>query len=162
MLSKSPGTARSKFRAFDNMPPDDHPVLFRRAGNGIDRRGVRQFAALLREELTEGKRFTCLIADDGELHRLNRRFLGHDYPTDVLSFPSGNGADLGEIAISSNRAAEQAREFGHTIDDEVRILMLHGALHLLGMDHEVDKGGMARLEKHWRKKLGLRQGLLER
>ena len=160
------------------MSSDDHPVLFRRAGGGIDRRGIRDFAAVLQEGLTEGKRFTCLITDDAELRRLNSRFLGHDYPTDVLSFPtaehrleslcylSGTGipacASLGEIAISTERAAEQARQFGHSIDDEMRILMLHGVLHLLGMDHEADEGGMARTEKRWRKKLGLRQGLIER
>jgi len=142
--------------------PDDHPVLFRRAGNRIDRRGVREFAAMLRENLTAGKPFTCLVTDDGELQRLNRRFLGHDYPTDVLSFPSGGGAGLGEIAISSERAAEQARRLAHSIDEEVRILMLHGVLHLLGMDHESDKGAMARTEKRWRDKLGLRHTLLAR
>jgi probable rRNA maturation factor len=80
----------------------------------------------------------------------------------VLSFPSGTNGELGEIAISSERAAEQAREFGHGIDDEMRILMLHGVLHLLGLDHEADKGEMARTEKRWRKKLGLRAVLTER
>jgi probable rRNA maturation factor len=144
------------------MSPDDHPVLFRRAGDFIDRRQARQFADRLRNDLTGGKPFTCLITDDAELQRLNRGFLGRDYPADVLSFPSGTAADLGEIAISTGRAAHQARQFGHSVDEEIRVLMLHGVLHLLGMDHESDNGTMARLEKRWRKKLGLQPGLIER
>ena len=144
------------------MPPDDCPVLFRRAGGGFDRRGIRDFAAALREDLTRGKPFTSLITDDGELHRLNRTFLGRDYPTDVLSFPSVSGGGLGDIAISVNRAIEQARQFRHPLDDELRILMLHGVLHLLGMDHEADAGSMARAEKRWRKRFGLEAGLIER
>jgi len=151
-----------RFPAAESMSPDDHPVLFRRAGDFIDRRGARQFADLLRKDLTGGKPFTCLITDDAELQRLNRGFLGRDYPTDVLSFPSGTQTDLGEIAISTGRAAHQARQFGHSVDEEIRVLMLHGVLHLLGMDHESDTGTMARLEKRWRKKLGLQPGLIER
>lgn len=69
---------------------------------------------------------------------------------------------LGEIAISVQRAAEQAAEFGHGLDDEVRILMLHGVLHLMGMDHETDRGRMRRAETAWRRKLGLPAGLIER
>jgi probable rRNA maturation factor len=145
------------------MPSDDHPVLFRRAGGLIDRPALRQFATLLRNEVTAGRRFSCLITDDRELQRLNREFLGHDYPTDVLSFPSGSAVEeLGDIAISSGRAAAQAREFRHGIDDEVRILMLHGVLHLLGLDHEADAGEMARTEKQWRRKFGLHAALTER
>jgi probable rRNA maturation factor len=144
------------------MSPDDHPVLFRRAGGVLDRRGVRAFAAVLRQDLTAGKPFTCLITGDSELRRLNRQFLDRDYPADVLSFPSASTRELGEIAISIDRAAEQARQLGHSVDDEVRILMLHGVLHLLGMDHEIDEGSMARIEKRWRKKLGLPEGLIER
>ena len=68
----------------------------------------------------------------------------------------------GELAISAERAAEQAREFGHTQLDEIRILMLHGVLHLLGMDHERDRGKMARAEARWRKKLNLPSGLIAR
>ena len=69
---------------------------------------------------------------------------------------------LGEIAISADRAAEQAREFGHSRLDEIRILMLHGVLHLLGMDHETDRGRMARAEARWRRKLDLPTGLIAR
>ena len=74
---------------------------------------------------------------------------------------SGSGF-LGDIAISLRRARAQAREFGHTIEQEVQILMLHGVLHLVGHDHETDSGAMARAEKRWRAKLGLANGLIER
>lgn len=69
---------------------------------------------------------------------------------------------LGDLAISLARARTQAREFGHTTEQEVRVLMLHGVLHLLGMDHESDRGQMARAEKRWRARLGLPNGLIER
>ena len=100
---------------------------------------------------------------DAELRRLNNTFLGHDYATDVLSFPALEGEEsLGELAISAPRAKAQAAEFGHAIEAEIEILMLHGALHLLGHDHETDKGAMRRLESRWRQKLSLPAGLIER
>jgi probable rRNA maturation factor len=79
--------------------------------------------------------------------------------------PSGSGFRtlfLGDIAISLGRARVQAREFGHTVEQEVQILMLHGVLHLCGHDHDTDSGAMARAEKRWRAKLGLPNGLIER
>jgi probable rRNA maturation factor len=69
---------------------------------------------------------------------------------------------LGELAISLDRARAQAAEHGHSLDDELRILMLHGALHLAGFDHEHDHGEMARAESRWRKRLGLPNGLIQR
>jgi probable rRNA maturation factor len=75
---------------------------------------------------------------------------------------SGSGPHLGDIAISLGRARAQAREFGHPIETELEILMLHGVLHLCGHDHETDSGAMARAEKRWRAKLGLPTGLIER
>jgi len=71
-------------------------------------------------------------------------------------------AAAGEIAISLDRAAAQAAEFGHSIEEELRILILHGLLHLAGMDHESDAGEMARAEARWRKRLQLPPGLVER
>jgi probable rRNA maturation factor len=118
---------------------------------------------MLMHSVAGGRGFHCLITDDRELRRLNRDFLKNDYPTDVLSFPSGaEMGDLGQIAISGNRAIDQAKAFGHTAEEEVRILMLHGVLHLLGMDHATDHGAMARTERGWRKRLGLPAGLIER
>ena len=141
---------------------DDDLVLFRRAPLTLRRAPVRQFAGKLRESVARRRNFECLITDDRELRRLNRQFRGLDYATDVLSFPAAGSELLGEIAISADRAARQAREFGHSRLDEIRILMLHGVLHLLGMDHENDGGAMARAEARWRKKLNLPSGLIAR
>jgi probable rRNA maturation factor len=117
---------------------------------------LRDFLTQLVNRLTRGHAVTCLITTDAELRRLNRRFRGQNYPTDVLSFPPD------EMAISLDRAAAQAKELGHSLDAELRILMLHGLLHLTGMDHEKDSGEMRRAETRWRKQLGLPAGLIER
>jgi len=138
-------------------------VLFRRAPAGLRRGPLRDFAGELREAVAGKRDFHCLITDDRELRRLNRRFRGADRATDVLSFPSEAATGwLGEIAISSDRAARQARRFGHSRFDEIRILMLHGVLHLVGMDHETDGGRMARAEARWRRRLDLPAGLIAR
>jgi probable rRNA maturation factor len=144
------------------MSSDDHPVLFRRVPASLRRRPLQEFACALRAGVGRGREFHCLITDDRELRRLNRQFRGADYATDVLSFPAGDDAALGELAISADRAAAQAREFGHSRLDEIRILMLHGVLHLIGMDHETDGGRMARAETRWRKKFDLPTGLIAR
>jgi probable rRNA maturation factor len=113
-----------------------------------------------------------LLADDATLKRLNREFRGKNKATDVLSFPAGatavffgepDGPELaGDLAISLEMAARQAAQFGHSLRDEVRVLMLHGVLHLAGFDHEVDSGEMAALEATLRRKLGLGTGLIAR
>lgn len=145
------------------MSADGPIVSFRRAGTGLPRAELQGFARELVQYVSVGRLFECLITDDRELRRLNRDFLGHDYPTDVLSFPSGmQGGFAGEMAISAQRATEQAIEFGHTVAEEVKILMLHGLLHLIGMDHEKDRGAMARAEKRWRKHFSLPESLTER
>lgn len=123
---------------------------------------MREFAEALCERVLEGNQFVCLISNDAHLQQLNADFLGHDYATDVLSFPSGTEVDLGELAISIDRAAEQAATHGHSLLEELKILMLHGVLHLKGMDHETDRGQMRRVETRWRKEFGLPGGLIER
>lgn len=143
------------------MSPGENPLLFQRARRGLPRRGLRAFAERLRKTVAGGRQFFCLLTDDRELRRLNRQFRGKDYATDVLAFPEA-GECLGEVAISTERAAAQAREYGHGLEAEVEILMLHGLLHLLGMDHEKDAGRMLRAEARWRRKLALPQGLTER
>ncbi len=138
-------------------------VLFLRAPSTVPRRPLRGFARRLRDDLAGGKSFHSLITDDRELRRLNRRFLYNDYPTDVLSFPSESDPDfLGEVAISYQRATHQAHEFGHSLLEELKLLMLHGLLHLKGMDHAADRGRMARAEARWRARLGLPAGLIAR
>lgn len=145
------------------MPEPHSTLLFQRAPRGLSRRDVKAFVSRLEQHVAAGRRFTCLLADDAELRRLNHQFLERDYPADVLSFPApGPDGFLGEIAISVERAADQARERGHGVGDEIGILLLHGVLHLLGMDHERDRGRMARAERRYRKELGLPTGLIER
>jgi probable rRNA maturation factor len=139
--------------------PKKATLLFQHASRSVRRAELRAFFQELAVAVGAASA-TCLITTDAELRRLNRQFRGKDYATDVLSFPMENGA--GELAISFDRAAEQAAEMGHSVDDELRILMLHGALHLKGMDHESDSGEMAKAEARWRKKFGLPVGLIER
>lgn len=144
------------------MSPDGPIIFYRRAGSGLPKRALNEFARQLTSEVSRGREFSCLLTDDRELHRLNRQFLSGDYPTDVLSFPSPGELSAGEIAISVDRAREQAERFGHDVGEEIKILMLHGVLHLMGLDHDKDRGRMARLEKSWRTRLGLPSGLIER
>lgn len=138
-------------------------LLFKVPTPGLPRRALRNFAGRLSDEVAGGRFFYCLITNDGELRRLNREFRDQDHATDVLSFPSGSSPGfLGDIAISYDRAEQQAREYGLAVEQELEILMLHGVLHLLGMDHETDRGRMARTEAKWRAALGLPAGLIER
>jgi probable rRNA maturation factor len=152
--------------------PEGSSVTFRRVPSSLRRAPIERFANTLQKEVVRNRCFDTLITGDAELRRLNRDFRGKDYPTDVLSFPVGQasacqrplaGASfIGDIALSLGRARAQAREFGHAIEQEIQILMLHGVLHLMGHDHETDSGAMARAEKRWRAKLGLPNGLIER
>lgn len=129
-----------------------------------DKRSLSGFAAALSKRTADGRGFTCLVTDDAQLRALNRDFLGHDYATDVLSFSAGelDPDKIGEIAISAERAEAQAREFGHGTLDEIRILMLHGVLHLTGLDHEQDNGEMRRAERKWRREFSLPLTLIAR
>jgi probable rRNA maturation factor len=145
--------------------PEGSSVQFRRAASDVRPRAVERFARKLQKEVAGGRAFDTLITGDAELRRLNREFRGKDSATDVLSFPAappGMSVLLGDIAISMGRARAQARAFGHSVEQEVGILMLHGLLHLLGMDHVSDTGRMARAERHWRIKLGLPNSLIDR
>ncbi len=110
----------------------------------------------------KGEVSVLLTTDDG-IRALNRRFRKKNKATDVLSFPVEAGFGLaGDLAISVETAARQAEEQGHRLSVELRVLMLHGLLHLAGYDHEIDDGKMARKERRLRAKLGLPMGLIER
>jgi probable rRNA maturation factor len=107
---------------------------------------------------------TVLITGSREIAVLNGRFRKKNKPTDVLSFPPiayGDGF-AGDIAISADIATRNARNFGHSVSDEIRILILHGVLHLTGYDHEADNGQMANKEQRLRRQLGLPVSLIER
>jgi len=127
---------------------------------------------------------TIALVSDAVMRRLNRRFAGFDRVTDVLSFaPEAGGRTeprlrgarrpaspghqgvrqpLGDIVIATGKAVRQARQAGHPLRIEVRVLALHGLLHLLGYDHHADRGTMARLEQRLRRRGGLAAGLIER
>lgn len=122
---------------------------------------LRRFLGRLADEIPAGRagEVTVLLAGDATMRRLNRVFRGKDATTDVLSFPSGGGArpdgsaPLGEIAISVPQAERQARRARHPLGREIELLALHGYLHLLGYDHEVDGGTMMRLQARLARKL---------
>jgi probable rRNA maturation factor len=107
-----------------------------------------------------------LLASDATLKRLNKSFRGKNKPTDVLSFPAP--AEMlvegmaGDLAISLDTAGLQAKLYGHSLQDELRILLLHGLLHLAGEDHETDSGQMAARETELRKTLKLPTTLIDR
>lgn len=128
----------------------------------FDHRALVWFGSELRGRLAGGREFGLRVASDDVLRRANRRFRGKNQPTDVLSFPDNEGLYLGDVLISAERARQQARRLGHSVDQELQILLLHGVLHLLGYDHERDSGAMARVERSWRRRLGLPAGLIER
>jgi len=105
---------------------------------------------------------TIVFVSDAAIRKLNKQFRGKDQVTDVLSFPSEaepfeaeNQSQLGEVVISVQRAADQAKQNRLTFSNEVEQLILHGLLHLCGYDHETDDGKMNRLEVKLRKKLGI-------
>ncbi len=112
---------------------------------------------------------TVLLASDATIRDLNGRFRGKDEATDVLSFPAEplkntRAAErvAGDVAIGMETARRQAVEQGHALGTEIKVLILHGLLHLAGYDHETDAGKMQRRERQLRARLGLPQGLIER
>ncbi len=116
-----------------------------------------RLARLLRaaaRALGAGGSVSLVLSGDRTLRRLNRAYRGQDRPTDVLSFPGPGGEDgLGDILVSVETAARNARARGHSLARELDVLALHGFLHLLGHDHERDTGQMDRLEARLRRRL---------
>jgi probable rRNA maturation factor len=107
-------------------------------------------AALQHHQARPGS-ISVRVVGDAAIRRLNSDFLGHDYATDVLSFPTdgapaGEGRYYGDLALSLARARAQAKAGGHPLDDELRLLAVHGTLHLLGFDHDTP----ARQRRMWR------------
>jgi probable rRNA maturation factor len=98
---------------------------------------------------------TIAFVSDKKIRELNRQFRGVDKATDVLSFPAGEQANLGDIAVSVDTAAVQAKENELPFEEEIAQLILHGLLHLCGYDHETDNGEMNRFELKLRRKLGI-------
>jgi probable rRNA maturation factor len=139
-------------------------VIFEPAISGASTRSVN--AAQLQRFVRRAQAFAkvpgevdVLLSNSQRLRQLNRRFRRKNKPTDVLSFPRPSG---GDIAISADIARANARLYGHSIADELKILVLHGMLHLAGYDHETDNGRMARVESRLRARLKLPASLIDR
>lgn len=136
----------------------------------LPKRELSSFLALAAEAAGIKGHISVLLTDDDALRELNRAYRKMDKTTDVLSFPAGEpvgdrrGAEPlgGDIAISLATAARQAEAFGHDLKTEVKVLLLHGTLHLSGLDHETDGGQMARRERALRKQFDLPLGLIQR
>jgi probable rRNA maturation factor len=125
----------------------------------VSAKALERFVGIVCREARLRGEVNVLLTSDRKIRDLNRRFRRRDKTTDVVSFPSNTG---GDIAISVPVAKASARELGHELSDEIKILILHGALHLKGHDHETDNGTMARVEQRLRKKLKLPLALTER
>jgi len=147
-------------------------VIFQKRVPDLTKLALERFVARARQAAGLKGMVDILVTSNSEMKSLNRRFRGKDKPTDVLSFPAGDGGHgkqsgveeefAGEIAISAEIATENARELGHGAREEIKILVLHGLLHLRGYDHESDHGQMLRREGQLRARLGLPSGLIER
>jgi len=132
---------------------------------GLSRAGLSRYLASAQAAVGLRGEVEVLLASDRTLRKLNREWRGKDKTTDVLSFPAAEemAAVYGDdLAVSLETARRQAEEHGHSLRDEVRILLLHGLLHLAGMDHEADGGEMAEREAELRKRLRLPAGLIAR
>lgn len=143
------------------------PTIQAKFGRALRRRALTAFLTQASEAAKLRGDVAVLLTSDAHLRRLNRDFRGKDRPTDVLSFPAseslhGNRLMAGDLAISVDTAARQAKERAHPLTTELQILMLHGLLHLAGYDHEADAGRMARKEAALRRRFGLAEGLIER
>jgi len=147
-------------------------ILNRQRAIRLARRPLESFLRRAQEEVGfQGAGVTVCLVSDAEIARLNQKFRKKKGPTDVLSFPwvvrrkpvrlrRGSkpvkaGVDLGDIAISPVTARRYAKKNGRSLASELRVLILHGVLHLLGYDHETDRGEMDRVERKLRKRLGL-------
>jgi len=141
-------------------------ILNRQREVRVARPALESFLRRVKRELGLGRSpVTICLVSDREMARLNETFRKKKGPTDVLSFPQENSfsplatrhspLDLGDIAISPATARRYAKKHARSLASEIRVLMLHGVLHLLGYDHETDRGEMDRLEQKLRKRLGI-------
>ena len=146
------------------MDPDNRLSVTVTDGRGrrVKDGGLGRWLARVAPRAARGDVAIALVTD-ARMRALNRDYRRKDYATDVLSF-EGRDGHLGDLVIAKGVAARQAREAGHGLQAELRVLALHGLLHLLGYDHDdpQDGGRMARLESRLRRKGGLPAGLIER
>jgi len=134
-------------------------VVFETAVKNVSQKELQRFARRAQEMAGVSGDVDILITGNLRLQELNRRFRKKNKTTDVLSFPRPQG---GDIAISADIALENAGRYGHEAAEELKILVLHGMLHLAGYDHESDNGRMAKAEARLRARLKLPASLIER
>jgi len=111
------------------------------------------------------KDFELIVVDNQTIKEINKEYRNIDKPTDVLSFPLDivcDGMPMGSIIISSDKVKDGANEFNHSIEDEFKLLLIHGLLHLIGYDHEIDNGEMRQKEKEIIEKFNLPLSLIVR
>ena len=139
-------------------------IIFRRPVVGLSQRALTAFVAQASRAVGLKGTVTVMVTHSREMRSLNSRFRGKNHATDVLSFPSlaFDRGTAGDIAVSLDIAARNARSEGHSLGHEVQILVLHGILHLAGYDHVDDHGEMAERERQLRQRLGLPTALIER
>ena len=151
--------------AFGERPKRKTVVILRKPVAGLSDTALAKFVARASRAIKLEGTVNVLVTGSSELRSLNRRFRDKDQSTDVLSFPPGpcfvNGL-AGDIAISADIAKANARRLGHSAAQEIKVLALHGLLHLVGYDHESDQGVMAGKERQLRRSLGVPLGLIER
>ena len=136
-------------------------------GRTLSARALTRFLADAQAAVRLRGEVSVLLTTDRKIRRLNRTYRGKDKATDVLSFPAESFIEkqeniAGDLAISVDTAQKQGIACGHPLGAEIKVLMLHGLLHLAGYDHEQDDGRMARRERQLRARFGLPQGLIER
>jgi probable rRNA maturation factor len=143
-------------------------VILRKRIAGLSASTLERFLLRARRAVRLRGTVNVLVTTSHELRSLNLRFRGKNKPTDVLSFPESpvvlpkTKQVAGDLAISGEIARENANRLGHSLATEIKILTLHGILHLAGFDHERDNGEMAREEYRLRLQLKLEPGLIER
>jgi probable rRNA maturation factor len=140
-------------------------VILKKRVPGVTSASLANFLVRARRAVKLKEKVSVMITSSREMQRLNQKFRSQHKPTDVLSFPApaeARNGQAGDVAISAEIATENARRLGHEAAEEIKILMLHGVLHLAGYDHENDRGEMARKEQQLRKALRLPTGLIER
>ncbi len=137
-------------------------IILEHEDEAIRERALALFAGIARRAVRLPGDVSIRITSSLEMRELNRRFRKKNQPTDVLSFPSNLPKWAGDIAISVEIAASNAAQLGHSTETELKILILHGLLHLAGYDHETDRGEMLARETKLRRQLKLPVGLIER
>jgi probable rRNA maturation factor len=145
-------------------------VILQKKVAGLNEKALERFVLAARKAVGLRAPVNVLVTSNAAVRSLNRQFRGQNKATDVLSFPSTPSTDkirkpatlAGDVAISADIALKNSIRLGHPAIQEIKILALHGILHLAGFDHERDNGEMARTEAKLRRALRLPASLIER